>query len=149
MAPENPYWDTTQNGSKCFQAPAGILFYFIIIFLKWELQHLFQVLSCFLFCFVLFCFFLFCQTGNMWEFLGQGLNICRTAATRATAVRTQEPQPARPSENSPDGILNRVLELWLFAKSVWSGGFEYGLNQSWLCDFGKVSTSLNCSFSQI
>jgi len=36
----------------------------------------------------------------MWEFLGQGSNLRRTAATRATAVRTQEPQPARSSENS-------------------------------------------------
>ena len=27
----------------------------------------------------------------MWEFLAQGLNLCHTAATRATAVRMQEP----------------------------------------------------------
>ena len=57
------------------------------------------------FFFVFFFFFLFCHTGSMWEFLGQGLNLRRTAATRATAVRTQEPQPARPSENSQDLII--------------------------------------------
>ena len=47
-------------------------------------------------------FFLFCHTGSMWEFLGQGLNLHRTAATIVTAVRTQEAQPTRPSENSHD-----------------------------------------------
>ena len=46
-------------------------------------------------------FFPFCHTGSIREFLGQGLNLRHTAATRATAVRTQEPQPTRPSENSP------------------------------------------------
>lgn len=43
--------------------------------------------------------FLFCHTGSMWEFLGQGPNLRHTAATRAAAVRTQEPHPARPSED--------------------------------------------------
>ena len=53
-------------------------------------------------------FFLFCNTGSMWEFLGQGLNLCHKAATRATVMRTQEPQPSRPSEN----LLNHnILEL--------------------------------------
>ena len=46
-----------------------------------------------------FFFFPFHHTGSMWEFLGKGLNLCCTAATRATVVRTQEPQPAMPSEN--------------------------------------------------
>ena len=44
-------------------------------------------------------FFFFCHTGSMWEFLGQGLNLRHIAATRATVLRTQEPQPARTSEN--------------------------------------------------
>ena len=46
-------------------------------------------------------FFLFCHTGSMWKFLGQRSNLGHTAATRATVVRTQEPQPIRPSENRP------------------------------------------------
>ena len=48
----------------------------------------------------LFAFFFFFHTGGMWKFLDQGLNLGHTAATRATVVRMQEPQPARPSENS-------------------------------------------------
>ena len=53
-------------------------------------------------------FFPFCHTVSVWEFLGQGLNLHYTAAARATAVRIQEPQPARPSENS----LNPLLDIW-------------------------------------
>ena len=49
-------------------------------------------------------FFLFCRKGSMWEFMGQGSNLCHTTSTRATAVRMQEPQPARPSENSPQWL---------------------------------------------
>ena len=72
------------------------LFYHFLFFN--DLQHLFQVLSCFA-CFLYF-FFLFRHTGSMWEFLGQGWNLHHTVAARAKAVRTQEPQPGRPSENS-------------------------------------------------
>lgn len=62
----------------------------------------------------MFCiFFLFCHTGSLWEFLGQGLNLRCTAAIRATAVRTQEPQPARPSENSQNLCLYNHRELIL------------------------------------
>ena len=56
-------------------------------------------------------FFLFCHTGSMWEILGQGLNLHCTVATRATAVRTQEPQPTRPSENSLN-LLSDALLTW-------------------------------------
>lgn len=37
-------------------------------------------------------FFLFCHVGTMWEFLGRGSNLLCTAATRAIAVRMEEPQ---------------------------------------------------------
>ena len=50
--------------------------------------------------FFFFFFFFFYHIGSMWEFLDQGSNVCCMAATRTTAVRMQEPQPARPSKNS-------------------------------------------------
>lgn len=40
---------------------------------------------------------------------GQGSNLCRTAVTRATAVRTQKPQPAWPSENSGDTLFKNYI----------------------------------------
>ena len=40
--------------------------------------------------FFFFFFFFFCHTGSMWKFLGQALNLCHTAAIRATEVRNTE-----------------------------------------------------------
>ena len=59
------------------------------------------------------CFFLFCHTGSKWEFLGQGLNLRRTAATRTTAVRMQEPQPPRPSESSWEQTFQVSCGSWI------------------------------------
>lgn len=56
-------------------------------------------------------FFLFPHTGRTWEFLGQGSNLRHRAATRATEVRMQEPQPARTSEKSQDGAFS-VLDFF-------------------------------------
>ena len=62
--------------------------------------------------FVLFCFFLFCHTGgSVWELLGRGSNLHHTVATRIIAVRTQEPQPAKPSENSLVSIFNHFFSI--------------------------------------
>ena len=91
---------------KLFQAEIRISYVFTQLFFFFfnELQRLFQILfwgfwEVFLFV-CLFVWYFFVFPGSMWEFLGQGLNLHHTAATRATAVRMQEPQPARPSENS-------------------------------------------------
>ena len=56
-------------------------------------------------------FFLFCCTGSVWGFLGQGLNLCHTAATRIIVVRMQEPQPTRPPENSIYFISLRIYSF--------------------------------------
>ena len=68
------------------------------------------------------CFFFFYHTGGMWEFLGQGSNLCDRAATRATVVRSQEPQPTRLSENSPQLSFNtyNFLFLLIFKWQLWT-----------------------------
>ena len=63
--------------------------------------------------FFLFSFF-FCHTGSMKTFLGQGSNLCHTAATRATVVRIQEPSPTRPSENSRFTIVLNAARIFFF-----------------------------------
>ena len=70
--------------------------------------------------FLFVCLFLFCRIGSLWEFLGQGLNLHCTAATRATLVRMQEAQPAGPSESS---YTIKSFEP-CFHKSIWM--FRHG-----------------------
>lgn len=57
------------------------------------------------------CFYLLCFVFATWAACGCSHARDRTratAATRATAVRTQEPPPTRPSENSPNLSILRL-----------------------------------------
>ena len=84
----------------------GAFFFFLMrvaMFISGSLLGFFFFCVCVYVVFLLVLFVCFCHTGSLWKFLGQGSNLRHTASTRATAVRRQEPQPARPSENSLRG----------------------------------------------
>lgn len=122
MSSENSPWDATQNGSKCFQAPVGI-------FLKTTV-------------------FTYFWAGGVWH-AAQHVKILVLWPLIKPAPPTLGAEKINHwiTRESPGGILNNILELCVFGKSVWSESL-WAWAEQFLAVWPWISllTSLNCSF---
>ena len=63
-----------------------------------------------------FCF-IFGHTHGMWEFSGQGSNLCMTAGTQAPALTLPDPNPLYHRELLKGLFLNSILFVFMSIKS--------------------------------
>ena len=84
---------------------------YLLVFLKNQLAYVCGFISFFFLTFILFfkfCF-IFGHTHGMWEFSGQGSNLCMTAGTQAPALTLPDPNPLYHRELLKGLFLNSIL----------------------------------------